>query len=269
MIQNACNVITVHSYKGGSGKSTISINFAKILSELGNRVLLIENDPFMPTYLQIFKQYWQDDPPGSFWNEYLSYGKKKPIQNAIVKTKFNFDVICTDPSFNAKDQYLFADKKKFRDWLITLQKIKIDLKKSQKYDTVIFDCSPGWNFIIINNLIISDLVVLVSRLNKYEVIGTKKMIEDIYLKTRSWVNNLYLVWNQIPKVSDSEIECLIKRLEGELNRGKTKVISKFARIPLDDQYAFKTALGDIVFNDGEFPVLKKLLTHIIKDFSIV
>ncbi|MHA1214720.1 MAG: ParA family protein [Candidatus Hodarchaeales archaeon] len=99
------SVITIHSFKGGSGKSTISINFAKILSELGKRVLLIENDLLMPTYLQIFRQYWQKEPPTSFWNQYLSAGEKKPIEEIIAKTSFNFDVICTDPNFNPNDQY--------------------------------------------------------------------------------------------------------------------------------------------------------------------
>lgn len=262
---NSLYVITLHSFKGGSGKSTISINFANILTDLGKRVLLIENDLLMPTYKQIFDEHWKDESPRIYWNHYLSTKEVKPIEELIRKTKFGFDVICADPDFKPNELFAFADKKKFREWLITLQKVKMNLKNSNQYDYIIFDSSPGWNFLIINNLIISDSVILVSRLNKYEVEGTRRMIEDIYSKTRSWDKNLFLLWNQVPRLESEKIDPLIKEIEDKFRANNEQIIGKFGRIPLSDQYSYKTALGELMFNDKDSFHIKKVLKDIIMD----
>ena len=53
--------IAFHSYKGGTGKSTISANISVLLVKKGYNVLLIDMDVYAPTLQTYFSQeptYW-------------------------------------------------------------------------------------------------------------------------------------------------------------------------------------------------------------------
>ena len=53
--------IAFHSYKGGTGKSTISANISVLLVKMGYNVLLIDMDVYAPTLQTYFSQeptYW-------------------------------------------------------------------------------------------------------------------------------------------------------------------------------------------------------------------
>ncbi len=53
--------IAFHSYKGGTGKSTISANISVLLVQRGYNVLLIDMDVYAPTLQTYFSQeptYW-------------------------------------------------------------------------------------------------------------------------------------------------------------------------------------------------------------------
>jgi MinD-like ATPase involved in chromosome partitioning or flagellar assembly len=55
------NCIAFHSYKGGTGKSTISSNISVLLVKRGYNVLLIDMDVYAPTLQTYFSQdptYW-------------------------------------------------------------------------------------------------------------------------------------------------------------------------------------------------------------------
>lgn len=53
--------IAFHSYKGGTGKTTIACNFAALLAKMGNRVGLLDLDIYAPsiqTYFEIEPKRW-------------------------------------------------------------------------------------------------------------------------------------------------------------------------------------------------------------------
>jgi MinD-like ATPase involved in chromosome partitioning or flagellar assembly len=53
--------IAFHSYKGGTGKSTISANISVLLVKMGYNVLLLDMDVYAPTLQTYFTQepkYW-------------------------------------------------------------------------------------------------------------------------------------------------------------------------------------------------------------------
>ena len=53
--------IAFHSYKGGTGKTTIACNFAALLAQKGNRVGLVDLDIYAPsiqTYFEIEPKKW-------------------------------------------------------------------------------------------------------------------------------------------------------------------------------------------------------------------
>lgn len=265
-MQDKFHVLTFHSFKGGSGKTTLSINFAYYFAQLGYKTLLIENDLQMPTYMEIFQKYWTKSSPSNFLNSLLLNPGKKSLKDLIYPTSLSFDVICTDPSFDPQQIYSFVDQKIYRNWLVTFQRTKSILQKEGEYNFIILDCPPGWHFLVINNLIITDTAVIVSRINKYEVLGVKRMLEEIYFKTRQWKNNLRLVWNQVPRVEEQAVQDLLTSFNQILQQPKNKDLKTLGIIPSSDQYSFETAKGEMLLQNSQCESTKKAIKNLVDQF---
>ena len=70
-------IITLHSFKGGTGKTLLAINLAIMLAKSGKRVCLIELDFSAPSFFATFK------PEKIFWmNDYLAKACK--IESALT-----------------------------------------------------------------------------------------------------------------------------------------------------------------------------------------
>ncbi|MFX0063005.1 MAG: ParA family protein [Candidatus Hermodarchaeota archaeon] len=265
-MQNKFHVLTFHSFKGGSGKTTLAINFAYYITELGYKTLLVENDLQMPTYTEIFQGYWENQAPIKFLNSYLTDPKNTLLTELIAPTTLKFDVICTDPNFDPQQFYALADQKMFRSWLITLQRTKARLQQPGKYEMIIIDCPPGWHCLIINNLIISDSVIIVSRTNKYEVLGVKRMLEEIYAKTRQWEDNLFIIWNQVPRVDAQSIQSLLEDFSQLLIHPETVPIKTLGSIPASDRYSFETTRGNLFLMNSKCETTKNTLNKLVQEF---
>lgn len=82
--------IAFHSYKGGTGKTTIACNFAAQLAKRGNRVGLLDLDIYAPsiqTYFEIEPKRWLNNYLNSSadladviidGNQFVSSGKVNP-----------------------------------------------------------------------------------------------------------------------------------------------------------------------------------------------
>ena len=59
--------IAFHSYKGGTGKTTIAANLAALLAKKGYRVFLLDLDVYAPSLQAYF-----DTEPNKFINDFLN-----------------------------------------------------------------------------------------------------------------------------------------------------------------------------------------------------
>src|SRR5919197_1478012 len=59
--------IAFHSYKGGTGKTTIAANLAALLAKKGNRVFLLDLDVYAPSLQAYF-----DAEPKKWINDFLN-----------------------------------------------------------------------------------------------------------------------------------------------------------------------------------------------------
>ncbi|MFX1283530.1 MAG: tyrosine-protein kinase family protein [Promethearchaeota archaeon] len=199
--------ILIHSYKGGTGKTTVALNIANILSH-HNKILLIENDFKMPSFFYIFKR-----EPNLYFNDYL-IGNANFNEIIECDVKSNLDVIFTNKSFDPNEKVMGSDQEWF---LIILERMMGDLKALEdKYDYVIFDTPPGWHLIVANLIMLSNKAVLLLRPNSYAVNGTKRMLEVLYKRARpigSW--DVYLLFNQVPEV---DMKAELERWAGEFQK---------------------------------------------------
>lgn len=200
--------ILIHSYKGGTGKTTVAINLASTFSH-DNKVLLIENDFSMPSFYNIFKH-----EPEYFFNDYLNdrVNFKKIIAPEV---RPNLDVIFANKNFDPSEKITGSDQEWFLELLKRLMKEFRTIENDYSY--VIFDTPPGWHMILVTLITLSDKAILILRPNTYEVLGTKRLIEILYKRAKPMLSlDIYLLFNQVPEVDMSKD---LEQWAGDLHEG--------------------------------------------------
>ena len=188
-------VLAVHSYKGGTGKTLVSMNLAAILASQGKDVCLIDLDLRAPSLDATFPA------DGKYWvNDFLS-GTCEPMDllkdfSKEKNTSGRLLVALANPSMEAIRDIVTKDKRWEMGALRRLLSLKEFLTKNQAMDYVILDTSPGLSYGSINAVATADLVLVVSTWDASDITGTQGMIGELYdlLEKRAIV-----VMNKIPE----------------------------------------------------------------------
>jgi septum site-determining protein MinD len=196
-------VLAVHSYKGGTGKSVISINLASIFASQGKDVCLVDLDLRAPSLDATFPA------EGKYWiNDFLD-GRCEPMD--LLKdfsrekgTKGRLFVVLANPSMDAIRDIITKDRRWEMRALRRLLSLKDLLLKKMAMDYVIFDTSPGLSYASINSVAAADLALVVTTWDASDVAGTQGMVGELYdlLEKRAIV-----LMNKIPEqlISNEEM----------------------------------------------------------------
>ena len=173
-------IIAVHSYKGGTGKTLLSINLAALYANRGKSTCLLDLDFRAPSLQAIFKvrdvEYWIND----YLNGVCDIKKVlKDLSMTHVK-RGRFFVGLANPSTEAIREMTAKDRKWEMKALGRLLSLKTSLINDMQFDYVIFDTSPGLQYSSINAIVSSDVALVVSGTDISDIRGTKRMIEELY-----------------------------------------------------------------------------------------
>jgi MinD-like ATPase involved in chromosome partitioning or flagellar assembly len=169
-------IITIHSYKGGTGKTNISMNLAVIAANRAKRVALLELDLDSPAIHTSFQ-----NARGRWLNEYLD--GEAPLKDILAdvteqaKTDGLLQIGFADPRMEEVRKSAARDRKGQLDVLRRLMKVRDELKE---YDYVFFDTSPGVTYSSVNAIISADRVVLVARPDSFDIEGTDRLVKEFY-----------------------------------------------------------------------------------------
>ncbi|WP_458743577.1 MinD/ParA family ATP-binding protein [Candidatus Nitrosocosmicus sp. T] len=176
--------ISFHSYKGGTGKTTLAANFSFLLASKGYKVYLLDLDFYAPslyTYFNIEPKFWI--------NDYLK--NKADLDDvmidfsSLIDFKFEGDLSIGFSKGGKEDIYqlegsLLNDKeqqvRQFRNFIA----MREDLLVNKEADFIVMDTSPGIRYWSINSIVISDIVLLTLKMGDLDLRGTIKMIKEIY-----------------------------------------------------------------------------------------
>ena len=194
--------ITFHSYKGGTGKTTIASNLAVVLAQKGYCVALLDLDVYAPSFSSYFSYY----NPKSWINNFLE--EKVSIHDILIdfskvlneeaqgKLYVGFsnyhkdDIYRLDININQAQTSKLKILKNFI-WL----REEIIAKKNADY--IIIDTSPGVRFWSINALSVSDIILLTLKSGELDFDGTKSMCEEIYWTFSKFGTTSYLLLNKV------------------------------------------------------------------------
>ena len=167
-------VICFANNKGGSGKSTTCANVGYGLTQLGNKVLLIDGDMQLNLSLSLFDEdkvlaFAQSDK-----NLYEGIRKQADLTDYIVKSDFeNLDLIPSSTLMSSIEYELFT--KWQREYI--LKKGISKIVENELYDYILIDAPPtlgGW---VMNILCASDYVILPVEASPWGLFGLGNMFE--------------------------------------------------------------------------------------------
>jgi chromosome partitioning protein len=199
--------IAFHSYKGGTGKTTIACNLAAMLSSKGYNVSLLDLDVYAPSLHAYF-----DCNPNKWINDLLfentdvhdimvdmTPAVAKYAENRTNKKLGRLLVGFSNPQ--KEEIYKLEGSIKTANANIQLLRrfvqLREDLISDYESDYVILDTSPGIRYWSINSLAVADVLFLTLKYGDLDIEGTIKMAKDIYGSFTKFGSKSYLLLNKV------------------------------------------------------------------------
>lgn len=175
--------ISIHSSRGGTGKTMIATNLAAIYASKGLNVALLDLDFRAPSLATVFSKWIR--APVKYWlNDFLNgqctaervlinVSEAYPLRGKLLLGLAN-------PSIEAVRNIM----EKSRAWEVTAVKRLFSLRSTlfsdMNLDCCIFDTSPGVQYTSINAVITSDICVVVTTLDSLDLKGVENMLVELY-----------------------------------------------------------------------------------------
>ena len=264
--------IALHSYKGGTGKTTLISNLAAFFAKSGKRVCLLDFDLYAPSLTVYFRKN-----PRLYLNNLLS--GEAEISDVLVDLSPELGLdgkLFLGFSSPGKEDVRDIEIKHEIKWqLAALRRFlsaKNQLFKEYQIDYLFLDTGPGIRYWSINTLATADILLLIMKDNDVDIEGTKKMITDIYDSLTEFGSKYFIVLNKVPGASPTNeynLRADEKAHEADLERSfGTKVVSS---IPCfcDIQFSRHEFLFGVEQPDHPFSKKLVALAERIKGLALI
>jgi chromosome partitioning protein len=229
------NCIAFHSYKGGTGKTTISANVAALLAKKGYRVFLLDLDVYAPS----LQTYFNEEKPKKWINDFLfgnaevddilvdltptldNYGNSNfsSSSSSSSKDKPNGKLMAGFSNSKREEIYkLESGGKQENSKMQLLRKfilLREQLLSSHDADYIIIDTSPGIRYWSINALAVADILFLTLKMDELDIEGTKTIAQEIYSSFTRHGTKSYLLLNRVAGYCTPHVMSLNESVEEE------------------------------------------------------
>ena len=190
-------IVSVHSFRGGTGKSNTSANIAAQLALAGKRVAVVDTDVQSPGIHVLFG--FDEEMQGKMLNDYL-YGGCPIVECAHdVTSKVG---ATTGKLFLVPASIKAADIAKVLRQGYDVELLNEGFRalvKGLNLDVLVIDTHPGLNEETLLSITISDTLLLILRPDKQDFQGTAVTVD---IARRLDVPELLLLVNKVPSQAD-------------------------------------------------------------------
>jgi MinD-like ATPase involved in chromosome partitioning or flagellar assembly len=191
-------IISIHSFRGGTGKSNTTANLAALLAFQGNRVGVVDTDVNSPGIHVIFGM--DENQMDHSLNDYL-WGKCRIKETAHdVTEKLSSDIpgkVFMIPSSIKAGEIARILREGYDVGLLNdgFQ----DLIEEFELDFLLIDTHPGINEETLLSIAISDMLLLIMRPDQQDFQGTSVTVE---VARKLGVPSMFLLINKVPEAID-------------------------------------------------------------------
>ena len=165
--------IAVVNQKGGCGKTTVSINLASALAELGRRTLLVDMDP--QSHCAVGLAVPEDQIEQSIYDVLISTSRNEPIRLAEILWQISdkLELAPASIDLSAFEQQMagIAERES------CLKNVLCEMK--DEYDYVIVDCPPSVGLLTFNALRAATDAIVPVETGYFALHGLSKQLETL------------------------------------------------------------------------------------------
>ncbi|TQV86689.1 ParA family protein [Aliikangiella coralliicola] len=219
-------VWTVANQKGGVGKTTTVAALAGILSERGQRVLMLDCDPHAS--LTAYFGYDSENLPSTLFN-WFSHTPTTPQQtlNTVIKLKEeNISLMPASLSLATLDKR-FSSKEGMG--LVISKVLKL---VTNEYDTVLIDCPPVLGILLINALAACQQLIIPVQTEFLAIKGLERMMNTLNMVIKAQHHSIgYTI---VPTMFDRRTKASIQALRNMRDEFGGHLWNKI--IPVDTKF---------------------------------
>ncbi len=169
--------IAVINQKGGCGKTTVSINLASALAELGQKTLLVDMDP--QSHCAVGLAVPEDQIDQSIYDVMISKSRneKTELSEILWQITDNLELAPSSIDLSAFEQQMSGVVGREYTLKEELEKVR------DKYDYVVIDCPPAVSLLTFNALKASSEVIVPVETGYFALHGLSKQLETLNIIT--------------------------------------------------------------------------------------
>ncbi len=214
--------ISIHSSRGGTGKTMLATNLAILYAQQGQNVAFLDLDFRAPSLMGVFSKAIKS-PIECYLNTY--FDGRCPAEAAVVDISETYGLKGKLlVGFSNPDVTVIRNMaEKSQAWEASAMKklfsLRSKLMDDMGIDYCIYDTSPGVQYTSVNAAVSADLSIIVTTLDSLDMQGTQNMLTDLYdAFEKKTVILLNKVFPEIHALSDKGKADMIHLVEKSLNR---------------------------------------------------
>jgi len=226
--------IAVFNHKGGTGKTTTSVNLAAGLADRGKRVLLVDTDSQGNVAVSLGVTGER-----SLYHV-LVMGLR--VQDAVRTVRPNLDVLPSNETLAAAELYLAGRQQRDR---VLAQRMDA---AAAEYDYVVIDCSPSLSLMNQNALVFADSVLVPVACDYLSLVGVRQVIKTVR-HVNALLHHRLQIWGVVPTFYDMRAKICTEALDtlrdhfGERCLEPIRATTRLKEAPAQAQSIFEYAPG--------------------------